>query len=174
MIDAIKRQFEGRWRRKKNSVIYMGLVPRPNKADNICAKTKVTGMMQRDSTVYDLKHKYVCIEMFRNLRDVTKIFRGFFLSWRSVKLYVNSFLLGWLEIQLPSMLCIFPPVLGWKQTPIMHRDCGHWCHLISKHWMLINIKNYVGCPESKDTNVIAFFKNSYYQNWVKKLFNTYL
>ena len=37
----------------KNSVIYMGLVPRPNKADNICEKTKVTGTMQRGSTVYN-------------------------------------------------------------------------------------------------------------------------
>jgi hypothetical protein len=32
----------------KNSVIYMGLVPGPNKADNICGKT---GTMQRVSTV---------------------------------------------------------------------------------------------------------------------------
>jgi hypothetical protein len=30
----------------KKSVIYMGLVPGPNKADNICGKTKVTGIMQ--------------------------------------------------------------------------------------------------------------------------------
>jgi hypothetical protein len=30
----------------KNSVIYMGLVLGPNKADNICGKTKVTGTMQ--------------------------------------------------------------------------------------------------------------------------------
>jgi hypothetical protein len=36
----------------KNSVIYMGLVPGPNKADNTCRKTKVTGMMQRGSTIY--------------------------------------------------------------------------------------------------------------------------
>jgi hypothetical protein len=35
----------------KDSVIYMGLVPGQNKADNICGKTKVTGMMQRGSTV---------------------------------------------------------------------------------------------------------------------------
>jgi hypothetical protein len=35
----------------KNSVIYVGLVPGPNKADNICGKTKVTGTMQRGSTV---------------------------------------------------------------------------------------------------------------------------
>jgi hypothetical protein len=35
----------------KNSVIYTGLVPGPNKADNICGKTKVTGAMQQGSTV---------------------------------------------------------------------------------------------------------------------------
>jgi hypothetical protein len=35
----------------KNSVIYMGLVPGPNKADNVCGKMKVTGMMQQGSTV---------------------------------------------------------------------------------------------------------------------------
>jgi hypothetical protein len=39
----------------KNSVIYMGLVPGLNKADNICGKTKVTGMMQLGSTVF-VKH----------------------------------------------------------------------------------------------------------------------
>jgi hypothetical protein len=36
----------------KNSVIYMGLVPGPNKADNICGKTKVTGTMLRGFTVF--------------------------------------------------------------------------------------------------------------------------
>ena len=41
----------------KNSVIYMGLVPGPNKADNICGKTNVTGIMQRGSTVlYFITH----------------------------------------------------------------------------------------------------------------------
>jgi hypothetical protein len=39
----------------KNGVVYMGLVPGPNKADNICGKTKVMGMMQRGSTVYTVK-----------------------------------------------------------------------------------------------------------------------
>jgi hypothetical protein len=53
-IDAIKRQFRGPMEAGKNSVIYMGLVPGPNKADNICGKTKVMGMMQRRSTVYDI------------------------------------------------------------------------------------------------------------------------
>jgi hypothetical protein len=36
----------------KNNVVYMGLVPGPNKADNICGKTKVTGKMQWGSTVH--------------------------------------------------------------------------------------------------------------------------
>jgi hypothetical protein len=35
----------------KNSVIYMGLVPGSNKADNICWKTEVMGKMQQGSTV---------------------------------------------------------------------------------------------------------------------------
>jgi hypothetical protein len=44
----------------KNSVIYMGLVPGPNKEDNICGKTKVIGTMQRGSTVLLMKqlHAY--------------------------------------------------------------------------------------------------------------------
>jgi hypothetical protein len=36
----------------KNSVIYMGLIPGPNKADNLCGKMTVTGRMHRGSTVY--------------------------------------------------------------------------------------------------------------------------
>jgi hypothetical protein len=39
----------------KISVIYMGLVPGPNKADNICGKMKVMGTMQRSSTVFGSK-----------------------------------------------------------------------------------------------------------------------
>jgi hypothetical protein len=31
----------------KNSVIYMGLFPGPNKADDICGKTEVMGTMPR-------------------------------------------------------------------------------------------------------------------------------
>jgi hypothetical protein len=42
----------------KNSVIYMGLVPGPNKADNICGKMKVMVTMQRGSTVFILPHVY--------------------------------------------------------------------------------------------------------------------
>jgi hypothetical protein len=49
-IHAIKRQFEERWRREK-IVIYMGLFPGPNKADDVCGKTMVMGTMQRGSTV---------------------------------------------------------------------------------------------------------------------------
>jgi hypothetical protein len=41
----------------KNSVIYMGLVQGPNKADNICGKLKVTGTMQRGSTVLYVSNK---------------------------------------------------------------------------------------------------------------------
>jgi hypothetical protein len=45
----------------KNSVIYMGLIPGPNKADDLCGKTTVTGTMHRGSTVlryYIHKGKY--------------------------------------------------------------------------------------------------------------------
>jgi hypothetical protein len=45
----------------KNSVIYTGLVPGPNKADIICGKTKVTGTMQRGSTVYICVCVCVCV-----------------------------------------------------------------------------------------------------------------
>jgi hypothetical protein len=40
----------------KNCVIYMGLVPGPNKADNICGKTIVTGT--RFHCIYDIKYEY--------------------------------------------------------------------------------------------------------------------
>jgi hypothetical protein len=35
----------------KNCVIYMGLISGPNKADDTCGKTTVTGTMERGSTV---------------------------------------------------------------------------------------------------------------------------
>jgi hypothetical protein len=35
----------------KNSVIYMGPLPGPNTANDICGKTTVTGTMQQGSTV---------------------------------------------------------------------------------------------------------------------------
>jgi hypothetical protein len=47
-----KTTVRGPMKAGKNSVIYMGLVPGPNKADNICEKTKVMGTKQRGSTVY--------------------------------------------------------------------------------------------------------------------------
>jgi hypothetical protein len=36
---------------RKNSVIYMGLIPGPNKAEDLCGNTTVTGTMHRGSTV---------------------------------------------------------------------------------------------------------------------------
>jgi hypothetical protein len=36
----------------KNSVIYMGLISGPNKADDTCGQTAVTGTMDRGFTVY--------------------------------------------------------------------------------------------------------------------------
>jgi hypothetical protein len=35
----------------KNNVIYMGLISGPNKTDEICGKTMVTGTMHQGSTV---------------------------------------------------------------------------------------------------------------------------
>ena len=43
----------------KNSVIHMGLVPGPHKADNICVKMKVMGTMQWGSTVHVLHWKQI-------------------------------------------------------------------------------------------------------------------
>jgi hypothetical protein len=50
----------------KNSVIYMGLFQGPNKAVNICGKTKVTGTMQRGSTVlnYLWRHFLMILHLF--------------------------------------------------------------------------------------------------------------
>jgi hypothetical protein len=50
-IGAGKRQFEEQWRREK-SVIYMGLISGPNKADDTCGATTVTGTVDRGFTVY--------------------------------------------------------------------------------------------------------------------------
>jgi hypothetical protein len=36
----------------KNSVIYMGLISGPNKADDTCGRTTVTGTMDRGFTAY--------------------------------------------------------------------------------------------------------------------------
>jgi hypothetical protein len=36
----------------KTGVIYVGLIPGPNKIDEICGKTMVTGTMHQGSTVY--------------------------------------------------------------------------------------------------------------------------
>jgi hypothetical protein len=43
----------------KNSVIYMGLISGPNKADDTCRKTAVTGTMERGSAVYI----YLCLQL---------------------------------------------------------------------------------------------------------------
>jgi hypothetical protein len=37
----------------KNSIIYMGLISGPNKADDTCGPTTVTGTMDRGFTVFD-------------------------------------------------------------------------------------------------------------------------
>jgi hypothetical protein len=45
---------QGRMEAGRNSVIYMGLILGPNKTDEICGKTMVTGTMHRGSAVYKL------------------------------------------------------------------------------------------------------------------------
>jgi hypothetical protein len=56
-IGAGKRQFEEQWRRGKNCVIYMGLISGPNKADDTCGRTTVTGTMDRGFTVHNVDQK---------------------------------------------------------------------------------------------------------------------
>jgi hypothetical protein len=63
MIDAIKRQFEDRWKWEK-IVLFMWLVPGPNKADNICRKT---GTMQRGSTVFKMLTAISTLRYFMHL-----------------------------------------------------------------------------------------------------------
>ena len=45
----------------KNSVIYMGLISGPNKADDTCGRTTVTGTMDRGFTVYVYIYIKVCL-----------------------------------------------------------------------------------------------------------------
>jgi hypothetical protein len=47
----------------KNSVIYMGLISGPNKADDTCGRTTVTGTMERGFTVYQML-KYFPVKPF--------------------------------------------------------------------------------------------------------------
>ena len=51
----------------KNSVIYMGLISGPNKADDTCGKTTVTGTMDRGFTVYQKGVYSVGIKVFNSL-----------------------------------------------------------------------------------------------------------
>jgi hypothetical protein len=44
----------------KNSVIYMGIISGPNKADDTCGRTTVTGTMDRGFTVYIFKGTLSC------------------------------------------------------------------------------------------------------------------
>jgi hypothetical protein len=48
----------------KNSVTYMGLIPGPNKTDEICGKTMVTGTMYRGSTVCVCLCVCVCVYIY--------------------------------------------------------------------------------------------------------------
>jgi hypothetical protein len=73
---------------EKNSVIYMGLIPGPNKRNEICGKTMVTGTMNRGSTVYlfptlkqiSLSEIYSCSKLSVGINGVVntllKLFKG--------------------------------------------------------------------------------------------------
>jgi hypothetical protein len=62
----------------KNSVIYMGLILGPNKADDTCGRTTVTGTMDRGFTVYTHTHIHISgvlsagTDDFRSLCHITK------------------------------------------------------------------------------------------------------
>jgi hypothetical protein len=43
----------------KNSVIYMGLISGPNKADDTCGPTTVTGTMDRGFTVHKINKQSI-------------------------------------------------------------------------------------------------------------------
>jgi hypothetical protein len=57
----------------KNSVIYMGLNLGPNKADDTCWPTTVTGTMDRGFTVYIYIYIYICASppIQNNIRHAT-------------------------------------------------------------------------------------------------------
>jgi hypothetical protein len=57
----------------KNSVIYMGLISGPNKADDTCGPTTVTGTMGRGFTVFHIQ------------------FAGMFTIYLHTKLYVPGY-----------------------------------------------------------------------------------
>jgi hypothetical protein len=59
-IGAGKRQFEEQWRREKIVLLFMGLISGPNKADDTCGRTTVTGTMDRGFTVYPRNGTEIC------------------------------------------------------------------------------------------------------------------
>jgi hypothetical protein len=59
-----------------------------------------------------------------------------------------------------------------KKCTAMYRNLEIHYHVHNSLPLAPNLI-YIGCPESKDTNAIKLFKNSF-KNPVKKLFNTYI
>jgi hypothetical protein len=53
----------------KNSFIYMGLISGPNKADDTCGRTTVTGTMDRGFTVQYYYATYIMVCLVSNLSD---------------------------------------------------------------------------------------------------------
>jgi hypothetical protein len=64
----------------KNSVIYMGINPGPNRADEICVTTKVTGMMQRGLTVHK-KNLGLCPASSTHIRSGVSNFVFYILTF---------------------------------------------------------------------------------------------
>jgi hypothetical protein len=62
----------------KNSVIYMGLISGPNKADDTCGRTTVTGTMDTGFTVY--VHKYINTHTHTYMTQLTVVFRNCFAN----------------------------------------------------------------------------------------------
>jgi hypothetical protein len=59
----------------KNSVIYMGLISGPNKADGTCGRTTVTGTMDRGFTVYNILYSICIIQYIIHFCCENRIYR---------------------------------------------------------------------------------------------------
>jgi hypothetical protein len=73
----------------KNSVIYVGLISGPNKADDTCGKMTVTGTMEQGSTVVKL-HCFFSIRVWigtiaNTLCIVLHVVLGMFRKWLMLK-----------------------------------------------------------------------------------------
>jgi hypothetical protein len=75
----------------KNSIIYMGLISGPNKADDTCGPTTVTGTMDRGFTVFTDNDVNTVFNNFLNT-----YLRIFYSSFPLKKISCRSFTKAWL------------------------------------------------------------------------------